>query len=76
MIRWLTDHKLWDDVVGDTVLFIFTVVIVGTARKVMKKARGILHVVRLIADRLDTTTPGGLGDLVADEDAHESENVE
>ncbi len=56
--QWLVDHNLWQSVVG---WLVFTVLTAAVAWFPWSKHK---RVQATIADRLDTSTPGGLTDVV------------
>jgi hypothetical protein len=56
--HWLTDNGLWRSVIGTAVGFVFGIIV--ALRPFRKLHRSLFH----IADQLDTTTPGGLTDIL------------
>lgn len=56
--HWLVIHNLWQSVIG------WAVITFGTAAVAWRPWRKHRTVQRAIADRLDSSTPGGITDLI------------
>jgi len=62
--HWLVVQGFWRAIVTWTVGFLMGTVLKGGLKRAWEQHMRAQH---LIADRLDTETPGGLGDLMAEE---------